>query len=110
MQFQRDDSNLYHGVAEGTRNVALDVFGPTVEFLTSPDDAHEDFCVMRGMVPPGAIIPLRSHDDTETFFIVAGEQQVLTEGPQGLKWSVAHAGDYVHVPGGMAHAHRNVSH
>jgi quercetin dioxygenase-like cupin family protein len=110
MSSQRYDSNVHHRIAEGTCNVALELFGPTVEFLTSPDDAHDDFCVMRGVVPPGAVIPLHSHDDTETFFIVAGAQQVLVQGAQGPEWSDAHAGDYVHVKGGTPHAHRNVSH
>jgi quercetin dioxygenase-like cupin family protein len=90
--------------------VEQDLFGPTVEFLTSPDDAHGDFCVLRGVVPPGAVIPLNSPDDTETFFVVAGTQQVLLPGADGLEWSDAHAGDYVQVPGSTPHAHRNVFH
>ena len=63
----------------------------------------------RGVIPPGASIPLHSHEDTEEFFIVAGTQQVLTPGVRGLEWSDVYAGDYVHVPGGTPHAHRNVS-
>ena len=35
-----------------TTGVRLEVFGPTVEFLTSPQDAHNDFCVLRGVIPP----------------------------------------------------------
>jgi quercetin dioxygenase-like cupin family protein len=110
MSSQRYASNLHRRIAEGTRNVVLDVFGPTVEFLTSPGDAAGDFCVMRGVIPPGAVIPLHSHADTETFYIVAGAQQVLTAGAGGLEWNDAHAGDYVEVPGGTPHAHRNVFH
>jgi hypothetical protein len=34
---------------------------------------------------------------------------VLTEGAEGLQWADASAGDYVRVPPGMMHAHRNVS-
>jgi quercetin dioxygenase-like cupin family protein len=103
-----DGGNFYHSITDGTPNIALDLFGPTVEFLTSPDEAHGDFCVLRGVVPPGAVIPLHSHDDAETFFIVAGAQQVLLPGTRGLEWNDAHAGDYVQVPGGTPHAHRNV--
>ena len=87
-----DGSNFYHSITDGTPNIALDLFGPTVEFMTSPDEAHGDFCVLRGVVPPGAVIPLHSHDDAETFFIVAGAQQVLLPGTRGLEWSDAHAG------------------
>jgi hypothetical protein len=77
-----------------------DVFGPTVEFLTSPDDPDATFCVMRGVVPPGVVVPLHSHDDPEDFFIVAGAPQVLNLGDQGLRWCDAHAVDYVRVPAG----------
>ena len=85
------------------------MFGPTIEFLTDPDDADATFCVMRGVVPPGVMVPLHSHDDAEDFFIVAGRQQVLTPSSRGLEWRDAHAGDFVRVPGGTPHSHRNVT-
>jgi hypothetical protein len=40
---------------------------------------------------------------------VAGTQQVLTQGENGLEWNDFHAGDYVYVPPGTLHAHRNIS-
>jgi quercetin dioxygenase-like cupin family protein len=108
-KLQQHISNVIYRIAEGTLPHALDVFGPTVEFLRWPDDPDADFCVMRGMVPPGITVPLHSHDDAEDFYILAGTQQVLTQGNHGLEWRDAHAGDYVRVPGGIPHAHRNVS-
>ena len=54
-------------------------------------------------------MPLRSHDDAEDFFILSGTQQVLTKSDQGLQWRDVNAGDYVHIPAGTPHAHRNVS-
>ena len=39
----------------------LELFGPTLEFLTSPQDLQNDFCVMRGTLPPGVSVPLHSH-------------------------------------------------
>jgi len=30
----------------------MDVFRPTVEFISGPDDPGADFCVMRGVLPP----------------------------------------------------------
>jgi quercetin dioxygenase-like cupin family protein len=86
----------------------LDVFGPTVEFLTLPNEDDNAICVMRGVVPPGVTVPLHSHDDFEGFFIVSGTQQVLVQGVQGLQWVDARAGDYVQIPGGIPHAHRNI--
>src|ERR1700759_3601442 len=96
-------------LAEGTRYPTLDVFGPTLEFVSGPDDPAAGFCVMRGVLPPGVVVPLHSHDDAEGFFILAGTQQVLTKSDQGLQWSDVNAGDYVHIPAGVPHAHRNVS-
>jgi quercetin dioxygenase-like cupin family protein len=98
-------SNIFRGIAEGTGTEVIDVLGPTLEFLTWT----EEFCVMRGVVPPGVTVPLHSHDDAEDFYIVSGTQQVLVETALGLKWVDAHAGDYVRVSGSALHAHRNVS-
>jgi quercetin dioxygenase-like cupin family protein len=109
MQPEPHTSTVLCHIADGTPHQVWDVFGPTVEFLTSPDDPDATFCVMRGVVPPGVVVPLHSHDDPEDFFIVAGTQQVLTQDDQGLRWCDAHAGDYVRVPAGTPHAHRNVS-
>jgi len=34
-------------IADGTPYTAVDVFGPTLEFISGPDDPGADFCVMR---------------------------------------------------------------
>jgi quercetin dioxygenase-like cupin family protein len=107
MGAEQDISAILHGVAEGAYGQVLDVLGPTVEFLTFEEDG--EFCTMRGLVPPGVAVPLHSHDDVEDFYILAGSQQVLTAGANGLVWTEAQAGDYVHVPPGAPHAHRNGS-
>ncbi|WP_293349289.1 cupin domain-containing protein [Mycobacterium sp.] len=109
MQSDQSRAEVLRGVASGTPHDAMDVFGPTVEFISGPDDPAADFCVMRGVVPPGVVVPLHSHDDDEDFLILAGTQQVLVEDAHGLGWRDLHAGDYVHIPGGIVHAHRNVS-
>ena len=96
-------------IAEETPYATLDVFGPTLEFVSGPDDPAAAFWVMRGVVPPGVVVPLHSHDDAEDFFILAGTQQVLTKNDHGLQWTDVTAGDYVHIPAGVPHAHRNVS-
>jgi quercetin dioxygenase-like cupin family protein len=102
-------STVLRRIVDGTPYTAMDVFGPTVEFVSGPEDPGADFCVMRGVVPPGVVVPLHSHDDDEDFLILAGTQQVLVEDAHGLQWHELHAGDYVHIPGGRQHAHRNVS-
>ena len=102
-------TEVIHGVAGGTSKMVLDVLGPTVEFLTPPAAAHDDFCVMRGVIPPGVAVPLHSHDATEVFYVLSGTKQVLTLDGGPAEWVDVRAGDYVHVPRRTRHAHRNVS-
>ena len=110
MQSQADLRTILYRIAEESQGPAVDVLGPTIEFITEPSrDDDSALCVLRGVVPPGVIVPLHSHEDAEDFYILAGTQEVLTRHPEGLEWTDAHAGDYVRVPPGTMHAHRNVS-
>jgi hypothetical protein len=52
---------------------------------------------------------MHSHEDAEDFYILAGAKEVLTQHPGGLEWAHVRAGDYVRVPPGTMHAHRNLS-
>jgi quercetin dioxygenase-like cupin family protein len=92
-----------------TTGLAVEIFGPMVEYLTSPDDEHNDFCVLKGTIPPGASVPLHSHADTEDFLIISGAVEGLRHDTQGYTWIGAKAGDYMHVPGNTQHAWCNVS-
>jgi quercetin dioxygenase-like cupin family protein len=87
----------------------LEVFGPTVEFLTSPEDTQSDFCVMRGTIPPGGFVPLHSHPDVEDFLVISGEIEGLKQDSENRTWIGAKAGDYLHVPPNARHAWHNVS-
>jgi quercetin dioxygenase-like cupin family protein len=102
-------STVLRQVVDGTPYPAVDVFGPAVEFISGPDDPGAEFWVLRGVVPPGVTVPLHTHGDAEDFFILSGTQQVLIKDDHGLQWRDVHAGDYVHIPAGIPHAHRNVS-
>jgi quercetin dioxygenase-like cupin family protein len=92
-----------------TTGQTIELFGPTVEFLTSPDDPNNDFCVMKGTIPPGAVVPLHAHADTEDFQILSGEAEGLRTGSDGSHWLRVKAGDFVHVPANAPHAWRNLS-
>jgi quercetin dioxygenase-like cupin family protein len=92
-------------VRKGTPAI-LDVFGPTVEILTSTTEA---FCMVRGTIPPGASVPIHAHSDFEGFFVVSGAVQVLAERDGGFKWLDARQGDYIQIPGGEKHGFRNTS-
>jgi quercetin dioxygenase-like cupin family protein len=98
-------SAVFHRLADTPPGQSFDVFGATVEFLSWSDE----FCVMRGTVPAGSSVPLHHHADAEDFLILSGTHQVLIQDAGGLQWRDAHAGDYVCVPGGVFHAHRNIT-
>ena len=87
----------------------FDLFGPSVEFLTSPYDSQKPFCVLRGIIPPGCGAALHSHDDVEDFYVVSGEVLVLRQGAHGYESIACKAGDYIRMPGGTAHGWHNVS-
>lgn len=92
-----------------TTGMVVELFGPTAEFLTSPEDEHNDFCAMKGTIPPGVSVPLHAHRDTEDFLVVSGSVECLSHDAQGSAWISAKAGDFIHVPGSAPHAWRNVS-
>ena len=47
----------------------VELFGPTIEFLTSPQDSESDFCILRGTIPDNVQVPIHSHPDTEDFLL-----------------------------------------
>jgi mannose-6-phosphate isomerase-like protein (cupin superfamily) len=89
---------------------AFEVFGPTLEFLSSPEEEMEaGYCVMRGTIPAGVEVPLHSHADAECFFIVSGTVQVLSQKEARFEWLDVKPGDFIQVPCGAKHAFRNKS-
>jgi oxalate decarboxylase/phosphoglucose isomerase-like protein (cupin superfamily) len=64
---------------------------------------------MKGTIPPGVSVPLHSHPDPESFYVLSGSAQTLLEQGNRLEWVDVKAADFIHIPGGAKHAHRNVS-
>jgi quercetin dioxygenase-like cupin family protein len=95
-------------VNQGTYG-ALDVFGPTIEFLTLPEESDIAYCVMKGTIPSGSSTPLHSHPDIESFFLVSGSVQVLSQRREKFEWQDVRPGEFVHVPSNAKHAFRNIS-
>lgn len=87
----------------------LEVFGPRVSFLVPPTDNDKDYCVIQGTIPPGIIIPLHSHREPESFFILSGIGQVLMPVKNELQWINVKPGDMIHIEGNAKHAWRNIS-
>jgi quercetin dioxygenase-like cupin family protein len=83
----------------------LDVLGPRIRFLTALSDDDDQYCLMRGTVPAGVVVPLHSHAERETFYVLAGE----IEGLQENRWITLGVGDAFDVPGGLKHGWRNLS-
>jgi quercetin dioxygenase-like cupin family protein len=82
----------------------LDLFGPTIQRVIPLSDENGGYCLLKGTVPPGIIVPLHSHSDRETFYVVGGQLQAL----KGDSWHTLQVGDVFDVPGGARHAFRNL--
>lgn len=81
--------------------------GPIIEILSPlTDDAY---CVMAGALPSGACVPLHSHGDAESFYLLSGQAEALVQTSSGLQWQTLMPGDFVHIPAGTKHAWRNPS-
>lgn len=85
----------------------IEILGPTIQFVTSPDDGSAP-CVMRGTIPPGEVVPLHSHADPETFLMLSGTVEGLAYADDdSFRWVPIRIGEVFHVPGGARHAFRN---
>ena len=78
---------------------------PMNEYLTQISGDDEDYCVMRCTLPAGAVVPMHSHADRETFYVLSGKLDSLTED----RWQEIGPGDVVDVRDGVKHAWRNAS-
>jgi quercetin dioxygenase-like cupin family protein len=90
-------------------HVVLDVLGPTVEFLVLPSDCEGGYCVIKGTIPSSISVPLHSHPDDESFFLLSGSVQALVHRQDGFERLTMSAGDFRHVPQGVRHAWKNQS-
>jgi quercetin dioxygenase-like cupin family protein len=95
-------------VVNGTHGLR-ELLGPTIEFLTSPSETGAVYCVMKGTIPPGVSVPLHSHGDFESVFVLSGTLQVLSERGDTFDWLDVAAGGFIHIPSNAKHAFRNRS-
>jgi quercetin dioxygenase-like cupin family protein len=94
-------------VKEGENAVLHLPDGARMEILSPTRE--EAYCVMRGTLPAGVGVPLHSHGDAESFYVLSGEAEALVQTEGGLEWHALRPGDFIHIPGGTKHAWRNVS-
>jgi quercetin dioxygenase-like cupin family protein len=83
----------------------LDMLGPRIQFMTALSDNDNDYCLIKGSVPPGVVVPLHSHPERESFYALEGE----VEGFWKDRWITLGVGDPFDVPGGLKHGWRNLS-
>lgn len=95
-------------VTNDQRTAALHQPGGTVVEFLSPL-SEDAYCVMTGAIPSGASVPLHSHEDAESFYLLSGQADVLVQTAGGLQWQTLKPGDFIHIPGGAKHAWRNPS-
>lgn len=93
---------------DGQRMVMRLPDGNRMELLSPPTE--DAYCVMRGTIPAGGGVPLHSHTDAESFYVISGEAEALVQtATGGLEWQRLRPGDFIHIPAGAKHAWRNRS-
>ena len=83
----------------------VDVLGPRIRAISSKTVSDSDYCIIDAVIAPGVLIPLHSHDDRETFYILSGAAEGFLDG----RWHRLEAGGILDIKGGEKHAWRNIS-
>jgi quercetin dioxygenase-like cupin family protein len=88
-----------------------DIFSPQQDlrpgnrYLTEVTDGDGDYCVMLGTLPPGVVVPMHSHSDRETFYVLSGNPDAYL----GDHWETLGPGDVFDAQNCIRHAWRNSS-
>lgn len=83
------------------------VLGILLQFVSTPDENGAHLSVMRGGIPPRAVIPLHNHKDAEIFYVIEGTMEVYQDDGTSSGWQTAKTGEVVTIAGGVKHAIRN---
>jgi quercetin dioxygenase-like cupin family protein len=94
-----------------TRSDTREIFSPQQDVrpgnrnLTEVTDGDGDYCVILCNLPRGVVVPMHSHADRETFYVISGNPDAF----RGDHWETLSPGDVVDVQDGLKHAWRNSS-
>ena len=94
-----------------TRSDTYEVFAPQQDarpgnqYLTEVTDGDGDYCVMLCTMPRGVVVPMHSHADRETFYVISGNPDAF----RGDHWETLGPGDVFDAQDGIRHAWRNSS-
>jgi len=64
------DQNASAGMLSRTTQPVFDHLGPTIEVLTGPEADSSAPALMQGTIAPERFVPLHSHAEVETFFVL----------------------------------------
>ena len=98
------DAIIYHGGGEGR---ALEVGGDLVLFKASRDEGFGSL-FLELTCPPGGGPPPHTDPSEELFYVLEGEFDFVSPGPDGPTARRLQVGDSVCVPRGAPHGYRNV--
>ena len=73
---------------------------PVNTYLTDVAGNDGDYCLILCILPPGVVVPMHSHADRETFYVVSGKIEALRVD----RWEELRPGDVFDVRDGMRHA------
>ena len=75
------------------------------KYLTDLSFPVDDYSVLTAEIRAGGVVPLHSHLDRESFYLLAGEMNFYA----GAAWRILKQGDFVDVLSNAKHAWRNAS-
>lgn len=88
---------------------AMDVMGTSMSVVARLGEAEGDTVLIRSrMGAQPRQVPLHSHPDVESFYVLEGRLDVFLSG-DCPGWHTIETGQSLTVPGGVAHAVRNAS-
>src|SRR5260221_5104576 len=102
-------TGLFTNIVDERDCDVLEVFGPTLQFLITPQSGDEAPCVMKGTIPPGVSVPIHSHVGIEAFYVLSGEVEVLSDKGGKTHWIAAGPGAFIEVPSTPKHGFKNRS-
>jgi quercetin dioxygenase-like cupin family protein len=94
-----------------TGSDAYEVFSPQRDvrpgnrYLTEMTDGDGDYSLMLCTFLPGVVVPMHSHADRETFYVISGNPDAF----RGDHWETLRPGDVFDAEDGIRHAWRNSS-
>lgn len=98
---------LLNPVIRTTDEPRFAVGGTVLQFVSTPVQNGRNLSVMRGGIPPRAVIPLHSHPEVEIFYVTEGTMGVFQDDGISSGWQTVKTDEVVTIAGGVKHALRN---